>query len=221
VASCSVVDGVKRATGAEPRIVLDWDGTVTEVDGLDLVLSEFGDREVYARVESELGRTLRLNEVIAAEFATVNAPLEEVVSWLVRRTRVRPGFREFCARHRPLIVSSGFRELIDPILEREQIPHDRYELRANGIEPRPEGWRAVFRDGAVCETCSEPCKRADLPEDFTVFVGDGYADRCAALAADRVFATGGLVPYLDARRKPHERFVDFFQLAAALDGQAP
>ncbi len=29
------------------KLVLDWDGTVTEVDGLHLVLLEFGDEEIY------------------------------------------------------------------------------------------------------------------------------------------------------------------------------
>ena len=28
-------------------LVVDWDGTVTEVDGLHLVLSKFGDVDVY------------------------------------------------------------------------------------------------------------------------------------------------------------------------------
>ena len=59
------------------QLVLDWDGTVTERDTLDLVLSEFGDREIYERAEAELdaGR-MTLNDVIATEFATVTAPLE-------------------------------------------------------------------------------------------------------------------------------------------------
>ena len=36
------------------QLVLDWDGTVTERDTLDLVLSAFGDREIYERAEVEL-----------------------------------------------------------------------------------------------------------------------------------------------------------------------
>ena len=81
--------------------MLDWDGTVTERDTLDLVLQEFGDPEVYERVEAELdaGR-MTLNDVISAEFATVTAPLDEVVSWLLEHARVRPGFAEL-ARARP------------------------------------------------------------------------------------------------------------------------
>ena len=53
------------------RLVLDWDGTVTERDTLDLVLEAFGDAEVYERAEGELeAGTMTLNDVIAAEFAT-------------------------------------------------------------------------------------------------------------------------------------------------------
>src|ERR671934_2078094 len=103
------------------RLVLDWDGTVTERDTLDMVLTEFGDPHVYARAEDELGRSLTLNDVIAEEFATVSASLDEVVDWLLEHARIRPGFRELAERHRPLVVSSGFHELIEPILEREGV----------------------------------------------------------------------------------------------------
>jgi hypothetical protein len=34
------------------RIVVDWDGTVTETDGLHLVLLEFGDELIYDAAES-------------------------------------------------------------------------------------------------------------------------------------------------------------------------
>jgi len=47
-----------------PRVVVDFDGTITEIDGLHLVLLEFGDRGVYEEHESRLGRDLTLREVI-------------------------------------------------------------------------------------------------------------------------------------------------------------
>src|SRR5205085_4024836 len=41
-------NGVMHAGNEDPqRLVLDWDGTVTEVDGLHMLLEEFGDRDVY------------------------------------------------------------------------------------------------------------------------------------------------------------------------------
>jgi 2-hydroxy-3-keto-5-methylthiopentenyl-1-phosphate phosphatase len=198
------------------RLVLDWDGTVTERDTLDLVLQEFGDAEIYERVESELERgTMTLNDVIAAEFATVKAPLDEVVSFVVERARLRPGFAQLARAWRPLVVSSGFHELIEPVLEREGVL-DAVELRANRVEARPEGWRVHFRVSETCESCGEACKRGDLPEGEVVYAGDGHSDYCAALAADRVFAVGNLARWLERRGVPFSPLTDFRRLASEL-----
>jgi 2-hydroxy-3-keto-5-methylthiopentenyl-1-phosphate phosphatase len=195
------------------RVVLDWDGTVTEVDSLHLVLERFGDVDVYRRVEESLGRSLTLHEVIAVEFETVRAPLAEVVEFLLDVVRIRPGFRELVAAYRPIVVSAGFHELIEPVLEREGV---EVELLANRVDPQPDGWRVRFRDEAACADCGEACKRGALPDGEVVYVGDGYSDRCAALRADRVFARDGLAAYLDARGLPHEPFDDLHGVRSAL-----
>ena len=198
------------------RLVLDFDGTITEVDTLHLVLEEFGDREIYARVEDALGRSMTLNEVIAAEFLTVTATLDDVVHWLLENARIRPGFAELARRERPLIVSSGFHETIEPLLAREGVL-SAVELRANRLDPRPDGWRVLFRTNHSCDSCGEPCKRKDLQQDAeVVFVGDGYSDRCAALAADRVFARDGLAAWLREQDVPFEPLTDFHELADRL-----
>ena len=200
----------------ESRIVLDWDGTVTERDTLDLVLREFGNPEVYERVEAALGRTMTLNDVISEEFATVTAPLDEVVSWLLEHVRIRPGFAELVRAYRPLIVSSGFQELIEPVLEREGLL-DAVELRANNVEARLGGWRVRFRVAQTCPACGEPCKRGDLPAGVeVVYAGDSHSDLCAALAADRVFATGNLARWLRERDVPFAKLTDFRALALAM-----
>jgi 2-hydroxy-3-keto-5-methylthiopentenyl-1-phosphate phosphatase len=187
---------------------------VTEVDSLHMVLLEFGDVGVYEGSEGRLGRTMTLHEVIEAEFATVRAPIEEVAAWLVENARVRPGFRELVERFEPLVVSSGFHELIDPVLAREGI---EVELRANRLDPRPDGWRVRWRDVDACPVCGEPCKRGSvLPDGPFAYVGDGYSDRCVALAADRVFARDGLADYLEEQGVPYERFDTLLDVGAAL-----
>ena len=195
------------------RLVLDFDGTVTERDTLDLVLERFGDAEVYLRAEAELdaGR-MTLNAVISAEFATVTAPLEEVVAYVVEHARVRPGFAELARARHPLVVSSGFHELIEPVLEREGVL-DAVELRANRIDACLDGWRVRYRVAETCEVCGEPCKRGDLPAGEVAYAGDGHSDYCAALAADRVYATGSLAEFLDRRGVPYEALTDFRALA--------
>jgi 2-hydroxy-3-keto-5-methylthiopentenyl-1-phosphate phosphatase len=187
---------------------------VTEVDTLHLVLERFGDLALYRRAEAELGRRLTLQEVIAVEFESVRAPLEEVVDFLLEQARIRPGFHELAQRHHPLILSSGFHELIEPILEREGI---FLEVRANRVEARPDGWRVTFLDEAACAECGEACKRGSLPPGRVVFVGDGVSDQCAALAADRVFARNGLARFLQERGLPYEPFGDLLDVVRALE----
>ena len=200
------------------NVVVDWDGTVTEIDGLHLVLLEFGDEAIYEAHEARLGRELTLHEVIAGEFRSVRAPLPKVVAWMRENARLRPGFGEFAREHRPLVVSSGFHELIEPVLEREGL---ELEVRANRLDPRPDGWRVLFRSDEPCPVCGEPCKRTDLAGLGDVaYVGDGFSDRCVAEAAARVFARDGLATYLDGKGLPFEPFDDFYDVAEALAGGA-
>jgi 2-hydroxy-3-keto-5-methylthiopentenyl-1-phosphate phosphatase len=181
-----------------------------------MVLGRFGDTGVYERAEDDLGRKLTLHEVIELEFATVHAPLDEVVAWLLENARVRPGFAGLVERFRPLVVSSGFHELIEPVLAREGV---EVELRANRLDARADGWRVLWRDETVCAVCGEPCKRASIANGPFVYVGDGYSDRCVALAAERVFARDGLATYLDEQGVAYEPFETLGEIAAQLEQQ--
>jgi 2-hydroxy-3-keto-5-methylthiopentenyl-1-phosphate phosphatase len=196
------------------RLVVDWDGTVTQRDMLGRVVAWFGDADTYRRNGELMGHSLTHDQALASSFATVRARLPEVVDRLLAEVRVRPGFHELVERHRPLVVSSGFHELIEPVLAREGV---EVELLANRLDARPDGWRIRFRDGGVCTACGEPCKRASLPPGAVTYAGDGYSDRCAALAATRVFATGDLAEWLEGRGVEHDRFEDFYDVLAALD----
>ena len=193
------------------RLFVDWDGTVTVRDSLVQVIHEFGDPELLAELEPRVGVDLTLHEEIAAEFAAITAPLDEVVAWVLEHVEVRPGLPELAAL-RPTIVSAGFRELIEPVLAREGV---ELPLLANEVEARPDGWVVRWRDEAVCATCGEPCKRGGLAGGPYAYAGDGYSDRCAALAADRVFARDSLARFLDEQGAAYERFDDLREIAAA------
>lgn len=205
-------------------LVVDFDGTVTEQDLLDDIAQTFGDDEVYREVDEGLdGGRLSLREVIRREFEPVRAELGEVVEYALENTRVRPGFRELVERARAegwrfVIVSSGFHELIEPILDREGV---EVELHANRVDARPDGWRVLWSYGDDCPTCGESCKRATVDAladgGEVVYIGDGYSDRCAADNADRVFARRGLARWLEERGVPFEPFDDFHQVARALE----
>ena len=100
-----------------------------------------------------------------------------------------------------MIVSSGLPQLIRPVLEREGL---EVELRCNDAEPAARrlaaplpGRRRRARSAATCASA------ARFPDGRPlVYVGDGISDRCAARAADRIFARGWLAGDLARRGHP-------------------
>jgi len=196
------------------RLVLDWDGTVTERDTLHMAIERFGDLEVFHALEEQVGRELTLNEVIRVEMATITAPFDEVLDWLLDTVAVRSGFAELVEAHEPLIISAGFRELILPVLEREGVTA---EVVANSLEPDASGWRSVFLEREACAVCGESCKRVALAGGGPfAYVGDGVSDRCVSRAAGRIFARDGLARWLDEHGVPYEPFRDLHDVRIAL-----
>ena len=189
-------------------LVLDWDGTCTVHDSLVAAVHALGDPSVYEREFSSYGAAL------AAEVGTIRASAEAAAEWAVENVSVRPGFHELVERYDPVVVSSGLPQLILPVLGREGVELD---VRSNFAEPSPEGWRLRFRHDGPCPVCGDRCKRRSLPEELPlVFVGDGYSDRCASLACDRVFARDGLARYLAAEGVAYEPFDTLLDVATAL-----
>jgi len=199
------------------RLFVDWDGTVTVRDSLVQVIHEFGDPALLRELEPRVGVDLTLHEEIALEFAAITAPLHAVVDWVLANVEVRPGLRQL-AELRPVVISASFHELIEPVLAREGV---ELEILANRVDARPGGWVVRFRDETACTMCGEPCKRASVAGAPYVYAGDGYSDRCAALAADRVFARDGLARYLEGLGVRFEAFDDLDDVAALLRGTPP
>ncbi len=196
--------------------MLDWDGTATIVDTLWLILEEFGDREVFRRASVQLRHgQIGYRELMELELATVRGVgLDEVNAWLADRAEIRAGFHDLVARHQPLVLSSGFEQLIRPLLAREGVA---VELVANGVDPDPGGWRILWNRDRPCEVCGDWCKRSGLPTGPFLYVGDGYSDRCPALSAERVFARAGLAEYMEHEGLPFDLFDDLNDVVAALD----
>jgi 2-hydroxy-3-keto-5-methylthiopentenyl-1-phosphate phosphatase len=189
-------------------LVLDWDGTCTVRDSLVAAVHELGDPSVYEREFASYG------EALAAEVETIRVTAEEAAEWAIENVQVRPGLHELAELYQPVIVSSGLPQLILPVLGREGL---ELEVRSNFAKPSADGWQVRFRHDGPCPVCGDRCKRRSLPESRPlVFVGDGWSDRCASLACDRVFARDGLARYLDDEGVPYEGFDTLHDVAAAL-----
>jgi 2-hydroxy-3-keto-5-methylthiopentenyl-1-phosphate phosphatase len=190
------------------QLVLDWDGTCTVRDSLVAAVHDLGDPSVYDEEFASYG------DALAAEIGTLRVTAEEAAAWAVEHVELRPGFHALVSAYRPVIVSSGLPQLILPVLQRENVELD---VRSNMADPSPQGWRVRFRHEGPCPVCGDRCKRRSLPDQRPlVFVGDGYSDRCASLACDRVFARDGLARYLQDEGVSYAPFDTLDDVAAAL-----
>jgi 2-hydroxy-3-keto-5-methylthiopentenyl-1-phosphate phosphatase len=140
---------------------------------------------------------------------------------------LRPGFEAFVAAcadaGRPFLVcSAGLDVYIEPVLDR--LPprlRAHVDLRANRALCSPSGLSIEFHRPAREDGCGRCgfCKGSVVRElqasgHRVVVCGDGTADRCAADAADFVFATRSLVAHCASGGLPHRPFQDFHEVMA-------
>lgn len=214
------------ADGLKYFIACDFDGTITREDTLDLLVEHFAPG-VWEIAEAGLkAGTLTLNQAMIDEFRNVRVSERDAVEYVLRTSEIRAGFEEFMrwaaeAGHELVIVSAGFRVLIDAVLARAGLAH--LHVHAGDALFTTEGTTFWFPpSSADCiEECGH-CKRdtiaahAPFPGPL-VYIGDGYSDRCPARAADIVFARRSLAEHLDREGVPYHHFDDFHSVMRALD----
>jgi 2-hydroxy-3-keto-5-methylthiopentenyl-1-phosphate phosphatase len=209
-------------------IACDFDGTITRRDTLHLIVGRYGDEGLWQAIEPRLrAGELTLEQAMQEEFAGVRATPEQVRELVLREAGVRAGFPEFVAwvrerGHRLVVLSSGFRSVIDAVLGSVGLGH--LETASHEAEFSPEGCRLVWADrGERCAICGRRCKRHDvrarLAGEALVLIGDGVSDRCVARMADIVFARAHLARDLVLDGVPFTPFEDFHEVREALEAR--
>jgi 2-hydroxy-3-keto-5-methylthiopentenyl-1-phosphate phosphatase len=207
-------------------IACDFDGTITERDTLHLIVERFGERGLWDAIVPRLrAGELTVRQAMQLEFDSVRATRDEVVGMVLAEAGLRAGFGELvdwaAARgHRLVVLSSGFRTVIDPLLAHWGLAH--LEVEANDARFSARGCTLLWADrGGHCELCGRPCKRHDLRARAgsarVVYVGDGISDRCVAGIADVVFARADLARFLTADGVPFLPFEDFVEVRERLE----
>jgi 2-hydroxy-3-keto-5-methylthiopentenyl-1-phosphate phosphatase len=211
-------------------IACDFDGTITRHDTLHLIVDAFGTRGLWQAIEPRLrAGEVTIEQAMSEEFASVRATPEQVRALVLGEAGLRPGFPELVewARergHRLVVVSSGFRSVIDALLDHWGIRG--LEVTSNDARFTPEGCELLWADrGEACPECDRRCKRHDLrghlrPGERLVYIGDGISDRCGARMAELVFARHHLARDLAADGVPFEPFEDFGEIRERLDARS-
>lgn len=184
-------------------ITTDFDGTITERDVGHHFFGEYvpdGEkrRELLERWKIGL---ISSRECLEQEIDWVRADRKDLDAFIDKET-LDPYFKDFvdfCGRRRYelLILSDGLDYYIDRLLMKFGLGF--LEFKANHLilnNGSISGIEFPYFDTMQCTMCGN-CKRyhvEKLREDgcFTVYVGNGYSDRCPAEYADLVLAKGDL-----------------------------
>jgi 2,3-diketo-5-methylthio-1-phosphopentane phosphatase len=215
-----------------PTLFLDFDGTISRRDAVDVILETYAD-PAWLRIEDDWkADRLGSRECLSGQIALVRATRAEMDA-LLDAIDIDDGLfplLEACARYdvRAHIVSDGFDYCINRILGNAS-PGAARLLRDVGVcashmEPHGrEEWRAGFPFfpqpcAHGCATCKPAAMRLlSASSGPVVFVGDGLSDRYAAASADVVFAKTGLAAYCLAQDIAYVPYADLCDVAACLE----
>lgn len=221
---------------AAPVVFTDFDGTITQRDVTDEILSQLAHPS-WLEVEQEWTRgSIGSRECLERQLALVETTADEL-NTLIDTIPFDPAFFSFYqfTRQRgiPLyVVSEGFDYVIARILKRAGINgslRNGEEMFSNAL--RLEGRRLVPSFPHSAKPCKHGCAncKAELIRRLrkrrhpVIFVGDGLSDRFAVDLADVVFAKRQLLVYCREQQKacqPFDTFAEVQQEVAVLAGRA-
>ena len=203
------------------RIFVDFDGTITTRDVVDVVLEKFARKEWLdvekdwqtGRIGSRECLTRQMNFVVAKE---------EELTHLIDPIEIDPFFIGFLKRSKehgiPVsVVSDGFDLFIDQILKKNFKDSPEFltglPVFCNRLYWTGKGLKAVFTGPPCAHGCAN-CKVAVIkkysaPEEEIIFVGDGLSDRFAAEASDLTFAKGKLLDHCKTKNISHKAYSNF------------
>jgi len=209
------------------KIFVDFDGTITKQDVGEELILQFGKAdEAYNIIKLWMNDEISSKESWIRLCETVSGLNESNLDQFLSKMEIEESFIQFidyCRKNNfeMKILSDGLSFYIDKILNR--IDLNRIEVFSNiGIINDNGSLSASFPHGdEECLKCAN-CKRnhiinnsSDL--DFTVYIGDGYSDKCPAQYCDYIFAKTSLLKYCEKNRITYFPFKNFNDVMKRLD----
>ncbi|WP_100139535.1 MtnX-like HAD-IB family phosphatase [Snodgrassella alvi] len=205
-------------------VLCDFDGTISEKDVTDTLLSQFGNEKCALLEQQWLDGIIGSRECMCQQIANMQASRAELDSVLAQ-IRIDPAFGTFIdlvqdAHLNVHIVSDGLDYAIQSILKRYNI--DFLPVFANRLlHDQQQGWKLDFPyANEHCRKASGNCKcrhRSQLIGFQKIFyVGDGTSDFCVADKVDLVFAKDKLIDFCQQKGIKHYPIKDFNDVVAIL-----
>jgi 2,3-diketo-5-methylthio-1-phosphopentane phosphatase len=204
------------------RVLLDFDGTISQVDTTDLLLERFAT-PAWRDIEDDW-KTGRIGsrECMVRQIDLVRATPAEMDAF-IGTVEIDPGFRTFVdlfrgLGHTLMVLSDGLDRTIRTVLDKADIniPYFANHLQWLGADR----WRLTFPHAkGTCATLAGNCKCSFAEGDrreLNILVGDGRSDFCLAERADLVLARTSLLEHCRKMDLPHYGFETFDEVTALL-----
>ena len=202
-------------------IVSDFDGTITQEDSNDLLLTTLGTEKNIKIEEDYISGLIGNKEAMDLHFEEMVISMEEYINFIKENITIDPYFDNFLAHIKAqgipfFIVSAGFKQGIQCVLGPHRLKGVQVfanELKGNPLKP----W-AAHKD-LICKKGFGPCticKKIIIDEireatnKKIIYIGDGLTDRCAD--ADILFAKNALAQYCDTQGLSYHPFQTFNEI---------
>lgn len=206
---------------AEKTIVFcDFDGTVTVQETFSTMLMEFVPDLGKKTMERMLAGELTLAQGVRFLMESLPSSIGPDIINFSKGREVRPGFSElldFLDEKSVgfVLVSGGLHLMIKTILE--PYLHRFAGVYALDLDFSGDNVKVITDYEGEGELISKVRIMNLYDHDKSVAIGDGLTDLNMGLAADLVFARGGLAGYLKKKNRDFHPWEDFFQVRDALE----
>ncbi len=216
--------------GLRPVIFCDFDGTITQLDVTDQILSQLAHPSWREIEQQWMQGLIGSRECLERQIALVDAPVGELHA-VIDGVAIDPEFTAFCkfakTKKLPLyILSDGFDYVIRRVLKRAKVERQfKNGVNLFASTMRVDGRRLATSFPHLPEPCTHGCAtcKAALIRALgegrrpLIFVGDGMSDRFAVEFADVVFAKRHLLAYCRENGIPCHAFETFRDVKTTLE----
>ena len=201
------------------RVYIDFDGTISLQDIGEQIFRVLGDSSRVEQILAAMNdQSITTTEGWHRLLETLPPMSEEMLRNFVLQYTIDPAFKEFLhfAAERNFdcaILSDGMDFYIRLLLEREGITN--IPVFSNHLVFQDNGsMKLEFSlQDEECRLCAH-CKRnrvviTSADEDYTVYIGNGHSDMCAAQYCDFIFAKDALLKFCERERIPFSPYRNF------------
>lgn len=215
------------------KIFCDFDGTITETDNIEAIMSHFAPEQSRAIIEAVLSKKMSIKDGVAEMFQQIDSTKKEaIIQFLNEHAIIREGFQQFVQFTRDeqipfYVISGGIDFFLEPMLK----PFGPFDgVYCNHSDFTNDKIKIVYPHSCqpICSNyevqscgCCKPSIMNNLVDEhtFSIVIGDSITDFEAAKHANLVFARDRLLKLCEDSNIEHIPFTTFHDCLTALQSK--